>query len=186
MTLACKNLGTPDQKRSFTHGDMHIVTLAGATFVRATFGPGWRWSTDARPDAGTDSWQVAHSSYVISGRFAVRMEDGTQAESRPGDAAVVGPGNDAWVVGGEPCVVIDIVPGGSGAAGATEARLATWHPCGIEFRAALERLSGRHSTMRRGLASALAAGPGRGGKPNDTPANVAASACHSDARRSMA
>ena len=57
MTLACKNLGTPDQKRSFTHGDMHIVTLAGATFVRATFGPGTRpWSAPVT----TRGWWAAN------------------------------------------------------------------------------------------------------------------------------
>jgi uncharacterized cupin superfamily protein len=33
--------------------------------------------------------------------------DGTEAEIGPGDAAVVEPGHDAWVVGDEPCVTID-------------------------------------------------------------------------------
>jgi hypothetical protein len=99
MSLAYRNLDTPDSKRSFTHGDMHVVTLAGTTFVRATFGPGWRWSADVKPGAGTDSCQVAHNSYVVSGRFAVRMDDGTQAEFGPGDATVISPGHDAWVVG---------------------------------------------------------------------------------------
>jgi predicted small metal-binding protein len=135
MTLAYRNLDTPDEKRSFPHGDMHVVTLAGTTIVRATFGPGWRWSTDAKPGAGTDSCQVAHNSYVVSGRFAVRMDDGTQAEFGPGDAAVISPGHDAWVVGDEACVLIDIVPAGSATVGGTQARMATCHPCGIEFRA---------------------------------------------------
>ena len=135
MTLAYRNLDTPDTKRSFTHGDMHVVTLAGTTFVRATLGPGWRWSTDAKPTAGTDSCQVAHSSYVASGRFAVRMDDGTQAEFGPGDAAVISPGHDAWVVGDEACVLIDFVPAGSAMVGDQQIRMATCHPCGVEFRA---------------------------------------------------
>ena len=96
MTLAAKNLGTPDHKRSFEHGDMNVVTIAGATIVRAVFNPGWRWSTDAKPGAGTDSCQAAHTGYIISGRFAVRMDDGTEGELGPGDAHVVGPGHDAW------------------------------------------------------------------------------------------
>lgn len=135
MTLAYRNLDTPDQKRSFTHGDMHVVALAGTTFVRATFGPGWRWSTDVKPSAGTDSCQVAHNSYVVSGRFAVELDDGTQAEFGPGDAAVISPGHDAWVVGDEACVLIDIAPAGSAVVGDAQARLVTCHPCGIEFRA---------------------------------------------------
>jgi predicted small metal-binding protein len=135
MTLAYRNLDTPDQKRSFPHGDMHVVTLAGTTIVRATFGPGWRWSTDAKPSAGTDSCQVTHNSYVISGQFAVRMDDGTQAEFGPGDAAVISPGHDAWVVGDEACVLIDVALAGSATVGGTQARMATCHPCGIEFHA---------------------------------------------------
>ena len=135
MTLAYRNLDTPDQKRSYTHGEMHMVTLAGTTIVRATYRPGWRWSTDVKPAAGTDSCQVAHASYVSSGRLAVQMDDGTQAEFGPGDAAVVGPGHDAWVVGDEACVLIDFAAAGSAPAGGTQARMVTCHPCGIEFRA---------------------------------------------------
>ena len=132
MTLLCKNLDTPDQKRSFTHGDMHLVTLDGTTVVRAEFGPGWRWSADVKPAAGTDSCQIAHTSYLISGRFAVRMDDGTEAEFGPGDAVLVSPGHDAWVVGDEPCVMIDMALAGAGGPGAQRV---TCHPCGVEFRA---------------------------------------------------
>jgi hypothetical protein len=110
MTLAYKNLDTPDQKRSFEHGDMNVVTLAGATIVRAVLNPGWRWSTDVKPSAGTGSCQAAHTGLVISGRFAIRMDDGAEAEFGPGDAHVVSPGHDAWVVGDEPCVIVDIAP----------------------------------------------------------------------------
>jgi hypothetical protein len=36
------------------------------------------------------------------------MDDGTEAELGPGDVASIAPGHDAEVVGGEPCVTIDI------------------------------------------------------------------------------
>jgi hypothetical protein len=136
MTLAAKSIDTPDRKVSFEHGSMNVVSLAGAIIVRAEFGPGWRWSTDARPAVGTDSCQVPHTGIVLSGRFAVRMDDGTEGEFGPGDAHVVGPGHDAWVVGDEPCVLIDIAPAqpvASGSAG-TATRGASC-PCGVEFRA---------------------------------------------------
>jgi|WetSurMetagenome_2_1015567.scaffolds.fasta_scaffold1184697_1 hypothetical protein len=42
--------------------------------------------------------------YVVSGRMAVRMDDGATAELGPGDVGVVPPGHDAWVVGNEPVV----------------------------------------------------------------------------------
>ena len=35
------------------------------------------------------------------------MDDGTEGEARPGDIAVIPPGYNAWVVGNEPCVMID-------------------------------------------------------------------------------
>ena len=43
---------------------------------RGRFEPGWRWSVNVKPIAGTDSCQALHTGYVISGRMAVRMEDG--------------------------------------------------------------------------------------------------------------
>jgi quercetin dioxygenase-like cupin family protein len=35
------------------------------------------------------------------------MDDGSQIEGGPGDAAVIPPAHNAWVVGDEPCVMID-------------------------------------------------------------------------------
>jgi hypothetical protein len=98
---------------------------------RATFRPGWRWSTDVKPVVGTDSCQLAHSSYVVSGRFHVRMDDGTERELGPGDAHVVSAGHDAWVVGDEPCVAIDFSSAGNLLGGQ-----AVRCPCGVEFRVA--------------------------------------------------
>ncbi len=41
------------------------------------------------------------------GRLHVRPEDGTEEEVGPGEAYVIPPGHDAWVVGDEPAVVVD-------------------------------------------------------------------------------
>jgi hypothetical protein len=108
MRCEAKNLDTPDDKRSFEHGQLQIVNLTGATIVQGRLSPGWRWSTDIKPSAGTESCQVSHCGVVLSGRFHVRMDDGTELELGPGDAHVVGPGHDAWVVGSEECVIIDV------------------------------------------------------------------------------
>jgi hypothetical protein len=35
------------------------------------------------------------------------MNDGAEGEVGPGDAFIVSPGHDAWVVGDEPCVALD-------------------------------------------------------------------------------
>ena len=45
--------------------------------------------------------------YMVSGRMRVRMDNGKEQEFGPGDAGIVPPGHDAWVVGNERCVAID-------------------------------------------------------------------------------
>lgn len=109
MNVLVANLETAD-KSSFDHGQLNAVTLDGTQLVRAVFNPGWRWSIDVRPQAGTASCQARHTGIVLSGRFGIRMDDGTEAELGPGDAHVVAPGHDAWVIGDEQCVLVDIGP----------------------------------------------------------------------------
>jgi quercetin dioxygenase-like cupin family protein len=104
-----KSLNSPaEETRSFPKGKLELVTIGGATFGRATFEPGWKWSEHVRPIAGTKSCQASHTDYHVSGRLHVRMDDGTEVEFGPGDVGVIPPGHDAWVVGEEPAVVIDI------------------------------------------------------------------------------
>jgi quercetin dioxygenase-like cupin family protein len=105
--LQGKNMGSPDEVRSFDNGKMDVVTLDNVTVGKATFEPGWRWSEAVKPFAGTDSCQVPHVGYVISGRMKVVMDDGSEMEYAPDDALVIPPGHDAWIVGDEPCVVLD-------------------------------------------------------------------------------
>jgi hypothetical protein len=123
----------PDEQRRFEHGTLDVVNLPGATIARATFTPGWRWTTDVQPLVGTGSCQVAHTGLVISGRFHVRMDDGREYDLGPGDAHVVAPGHDAWVVGDEPCVIVDVA-----ATGTTLAGYVGRCPCGVEFRVATD------------------------------------------------
>ena len=102
-----KNFNAADETRPVVLGKVEIVNLDDLQVMRTTFQPGWRWSESVKPIVKTDSCQVAHLMYVVSGRMAVRMDDGTTAELGPGDVGVVPPGHDAWVVGNEPVVGID-------------------------------------------------------------------------------
>lgn len=111
--LASTNFAGADEVRTFDKGRMELITLGGVTLGRATFEPGWRWSECVKPIAGTDSCQVAHLGYVVSGRMHVVMDDGTEGDAGPGDLAEIAPGHDAWIVGDEPCVMLDF----QGAAG---------------------------------------------------------------------
>jgi uncharacterized cupin superfamily protein len=63
-----------------------------------------------KASAGTESCQVAHTGYIVSGRLSVRMDDGTEAVAGPGNAVAISPGHDGWVVGDEPCVMLDWGP----------------------------------------------------------------------------
>ncbi len=108
--LTRKSLNSPDETRPFEGGTGQLEVVfadGGAAVGRATFLPGWRWSEHVKPLAKTESCQAAHTGYFISGRMNVVMENGEEMEFGPGDFAVMAPGHDAWVVGNEPCVVID-------------------------------------------------------------------------------
>jgi hypothetical protein len=106
-----KHMGSPDELRTPPKTRVEVVNLGGTTMMRATFEPGWKWSECIKPTAGTKSCQAPHTQYIISGRLKVVMDDGTSAELGPGDAAVIPPGHDAWVVGNVPCVAIDFAAG---------------------------------------------------------------------------
>ena len=106
--LETQSFDKPDETRTFEKGWMDLVTLGDVTIGRAVFEPGWRWSECVKPIAGTDSCQVAHTGYVISGRLHVVMDDGTEGSAGAGEMFLVAPGHDAWTLGDEPCVVLDI------------------------------------------------------------------------------
>src|SRR5215212_1882373 len=71
-----KNMGSPDEVRSFDKGKMDVVALDNVTVGKATFEPGWRWSEAVKPIAGTDSCQVPHVGYEISGNGYGRWSHG--------------------------------------------------------------------------------------------------------------
>ena len=83
--LAGKRFEEADDVREFTEGKgrMEVVNLNGHAVGRSTFEPGWRWSTNVKPLAGTDSCQVEHIGYVLKAA-SLRMDDGTEREFQCG------------------------------------------------------------------------------------------------------
>jgi quercetin dioxygenase-like cupin family protein len=106
-TLKSKALDSPDETRTFEHGKMQIVNIDEATAGRVSLEPGWKWSEDVKPLAQTDSCQVLHTGYVVQGRMKVAHDDGSEMEVGPGEAYVIRPGHDAWIVGDETFVGVD-------------------------------------------------------------------------------
>ena len=96
-----------DEVRRFPHGRAEILNVGGSEVGRMVFEPGWRWSNDVKPTAGTDSCTAPHFQYHVAGRLAIRMEDGTEFVAEPGDVTLLPSGHDAWVLGDEPVVVVD-------------------------------------------------------------------------------
>jgi hypothetical protein len=103
-----KSLNSPDETRSFPKGKLELVNLDSVTFGKLTLQPGWKWSESLKPIANTKSCEAAHTQYHASGRIRIKMDDGTEKEFGPGDVSVIPPGHDAWVVGDDPVVLIDI------------------------------------------------------------------------------
>jgi hypothetical protein len=102
-----KSFGSPKETREFPHGRVELITVGGTEIGRLILEPGWRWSNDVKPLAGTDSCEAPHFQYHVSGRLAVLMDDGTEFVAGPGDVTSLPSGHDAWVVGDEPAVVVD-------------------------------------------------------------------------------
>lgn len=93
--------------RTFADGSEYwIVELRTIRVGLGHFRPGWVWSRHAGAQTGKNS--QSHIGYIQSGAIVVATADGTRTELGPGDAFEVGPGHDAWVVGDETCVALDI------------------------------------------------------------------------------
>jgi hypothetical protein len=95
---------SPDETRTPEKTQIDVVKMGSTTAARATFQPGWKWSECIKPVAGTDSCQARHVGVVITGRLHVTHDDGSEDEVAPGNAYVIEPGHDAWVIGDEPFV----------------------------------------------------------------------------------
>ena len=107
MKMGSANFSKPDEVRSFDKGKVELVKLGDSVVGRATFEPGWRWSTCVKPVANTKSCEAAHFAYQVSGTMRVRMDDGTEMAIKPGDVNFIPSGHDAWVVGNESVVTLD-------------------------------------------------------------------------------
>jgi hypothetical protein len=115
MTFSKKNVKKSDEVRKFDKGKLEIVTVGGFTFAKGTYLPGWKWSKSVKPMVKTDSCQVHHVGFVISGHLSGVMNDGTRWSLGPGDVGDISPGHDAWVVGKKPFVLLDMNVAATGA-----------------------------------------------------------------------
>ena len=90
----------PDERRTPPNTEVDVVHLGNVSSARLTLQPGWRWSESVKPVAGTDLCEVHHVGVVLAGNMTVTHGADTM-DLGPGDAYVIEPGHDAWVVGDE-------------------------------------------------------------------------------------
>jgi len=107
--LESKSHETPDETRTPAKSRIEVVRLEGITVGRFNFEPGWRWSECIKPVAGTDSCQLSHVGYVVSGALTIRLDDGTERTIRAGESYTIPPGHDAWVEGSEPFMGLEVI-----------------------------------------------------------------------------
>ena len=98
------DFSSPDETRTPDKTMVEIVRMGGVAASRMRLEPGWRWSECIKPVAGGESCQAHHIGLLLSGTMHVVHDDGTEQEIRPGQAYVIDPGHDAWVVGDEAVV----------------------------------------------------------------------------------
>lgn len=103
-----KMFNSPDDKHTFDKATVEVVKLGGVTVRRLTFQPGWRWTTSVKPVVKTDLCENAHLNVHITGRLRVKMRDGSEGEYGPGDVVFAPSGHNAWVVGDEPNVLLEM------------------------------------------------------------------------------
>jgi hypothetical protein len=103
-----RNPKAPDEVRPFQgKGHLDVIQLHDFTVGRAIFEPGWKWSENVKPIAGTKSCEVAHLGYCVTGHMKVKMDDGQEVDIGPGDFFHIEPGHDAWVVGDQKVEMLD-------------------------------------------------------------------------------
>jgi hypothetical protein len=102
--MDAKSFDKPDESRAPDKTNVDVVHLGNVHAARLTLQPGWRWSECIKPVAGTDSCQTPHVGFIASGTIHVALDDGTERDIQSGEAYVIEPGHDAWVVGDDQVV----------------------------------------------------------------------------------
>jgi hypothetical protein len=98
---------SPDETRTPEKTRVDLVKVGNTTVGRFSFEPGWRWSECIKPVVGTESCQARHVGIVQSGAMHVVHNDGTEMDLKAGDAYVIEPGHDAWLIGDQPFVGLE-------------------------------------------------------------------------------
>lgn len=87
---------------------LDIVRTGAGRVKRAIYPVGFRWATHMKPLIGTDTCMHAHVGFLARGRIHIHFPDGCVQEYEAPAAVAIEPGHDAWVMGDEPAVLIEV------------------------------------------------------------------------------
>jgi hypothetical protein len=98
---------TGTERRDIGGAQVDIVRAGTARIRRIIYPPGFRWSTNVKPIAGTESCLHVHVGFLARGRIQGRYTDGCTFDFAAPQAITIEPDHDAWVVGEEPAVLVE-------------------------------------------------------------------------------
>jgi class 3 adenylate cyclase len=104
-----KSFDKPDEVRELPFMSLSLLQVGSLAVGLGRVEPGFRWSTHMRKATDERLCQIHHTQMLLSGRFAVQMDDGEYVEIEPNEVFDVPPGHDAWVLGDEPAVILDFL-----------------------------------------------------------------------------
>lgn len=104
-----KSFDKPDEVRELPFMSLSLLEVGSLAVGLGRVEPGFRWSTHMRKATDERLCQIHHTQMLLSGRFAVQMDDGEYVEIEPNEVFDVPPGHDAWVLGDEPAVILDFL-----------------------------------------------------------------------------
>lgn len=95
-------------RREVAGVQMDVAAAGTGRIKRVVYPAGFRWSTHMKPIIGTDRCMHAHVGFLARGQVHVEYPDGCTEEFVAPQVVAIDPGHDAWVVGEEPAVLIEV------------------------------------------------------------------------------
>ena len=100
--IILRQFDNPDETRTFEKGKFELIEISNMIIGKATYKPGWKWSTNVSPLAETKFCRVEHLGFVLCGSATVAFSKGETHILEKGDLFYVPPmPHDSWVIGDE-------------------------------------------------------------------------------------
>jgi hypothetical protein len=96
------------ERRDIGGAQVCVMRAGAARIRRIVYPPGFRWSHCVKPTVDTDACMHAHVGFLARGHVQGEYRDGCRFDFVAPQAVVIEPDHDAWIVGDEPAVLIEI------------------------------------------------------------------------------